>query len=708
MQGRAVHLDFESRSTADLRKVGVYRYAETPTTGLWLLRYKFTGGNEVQRWNRGDPLPVDLIDHVASGGIVKAHNATFERIMWNVVFRRDHGVEPVIQIEQCDCTMVRALNCSLPGKLEDVARVLGARHQKDSAGVDNMQRMARPRRVEPDGTIVWWDEPERIERLGSYCDDDVLAEEAIDEMLPPLSDRERYIYCMDQRINDRGIRIDLHAVERADELVKFARKQINGDLTRLTNGRVTSYTKNADIVRWLNDLGIECSSFGKDVLKDIRRECKRQGHVLALQVVDKAKEAGKTSVNKLPAMMRSVGSDGRARGTLQYYGATNSGRWAGRLWQPHNLPRVDQDEELPSVRKIIDLLHSDMPVKDIHDLITHDIGPVIPWISRCLRAMLVADSGKVLMGADFSNIEGRVAAWLADETWKLAAFRAYDEGNGPDLYKLAYANSFGCRPDDVTKAQRQIGKVEELSLGFQGGVGAFMSMAETYGVEPADIAKTVMAATPAYRFDAMVMKHADASDTFGLPAHEWASLKLVVTGWRGAHPNIVQMWWDLQDAAIEAVANPGRMVYAPNGKVAYLMQQRHLWCYLSSGRTLAYFNARIEWVKRNGQNRRVVRCSGRDNKRGGAWSDNIQLYGGLQFENIVQGLARDALADALIRIDAAGDLPIALHVHDENVSEVEYANVNLTHFEQLMAAECSFMPCLPISVGAWVDRRYVK
>ena len=704
---RKLHLDMETRSVLELPKVGVYVYAEHSTTSVWLFCYQWSDDPQVYVWWAGEPVPQDIEDHLAAGGLMCAHNANFERVMWNIVMRREHGAKAVITAEQCDCTMVRGFNVSLPGKLGDICKVLGLAQQKNEDLRRIMLQMAKPRKVEPDGTIIWWDDADRKAKLASYCMDDVLAEAGLDAVLPPLSPREHQFYVLDQQINDRGIKLDLPTISRLNELVIYARKKINDEIVQLTEGWVSSYTLNSKFVEWLNARGIYCSSFAKDAIPDILAQCKQKGDHSAERAVKLAKEAGKTSVNKLPTMLRSTGSDGRGRGTLQYYGATNSGRWAGRLWQPTNLPRVDEDDELPTVRWILDLINSDLSIPEIWEAIA-TIGPVIPWVSRCLRAVLIADDGKLLLGADYSNIEGRVAAWLGGEQWKLDAFAAFDAGLGPDLYKVSYGKSFGVDAGEVTKAQRQIGKVQELSLGFQGGVGALISMCENNGTPIEPIVEAVLATAKVEHIQAVAEDyHKDGALRYGLDEITWTAITIIVRGWRAAHRGIKGAWAEVQDAAIEAVCNPHRFVPVLNGRVHYCFSQGVLWCLLPSGRNLAYQFARVVWKKKFGKNTRVVQCEGRDNKRGGAWG-TVSLYGGLQFANIVQAIARDILGDALLLVGQDATLPIVLHVYDEIVSECGLLDLAPEVFNAYMAQTSETYAGLPINTGAFVDRRYVK
>jgi len=358
----------------------------------------------------------------------------------------------------------------------------------------------------------------------------------------------------------------------------------------------------------------------------------------------------------------------------------------------------------------------------MYDMIVAVHGPLEPLnlLSKALRSMIVAAPGKRFIGGDFSNIEGRVNAWLAGETWKLQAFQDYDDKTGPDLYKLAYARSFGIPVEDVGKGQkRQIGKVQELALGYQGGVGAYLTMGATYGVNPFDLSKPVYEATSAEQWDRTAAKyHAPGTRKYALFEREWTALQVLVDNWRAANAAIVQSWWNYQDAAIAAVAAPGNVVYPDHTRrVAYYSDGRCLWCILPSQRLLCYSSPEVveEHVEyyhaESGETRtrlkRKVTFWGTDS-RTRQWT-KASLYGGLQCEDIVQAASRDAMVDAMFRVEQYG-YPVVLTVHDELLTEVNEFSTehNEHHFAEIMAQKSDVYEGLPVSVGAWEDKRYVK
>jgi DNA polymerase len=756
----SAHMDYETRSTVDLKKAGAYRYAEHSSTGVWCLSWRL-GDGDVNRWHPGDEPPLDLIAHIEAGGEVIAQNAGFERVITNVVVRRDFPWWPELKIEQQDCTMARALALALPAGLDNLAIVLKLRSQKDKEGYNLMLRMCRPRSMSDDGTPIWWDEPDKIERLGQYCDVDVLTECDADAALPRLIPFEKQVWQLDQTINDRGVLLDVHTIERALEVVAEANKRSDDRMWYLTDGDVQKCTETAKIVAWLNKRGVPAVSIAKGEHEEIILSGQVLGDETVEEVIRLRGAAAKTSTKKFKAMLDCVCADGRARG-LFGYSVASTRRWAGRLIQPHNLKRMDDDDgDNVDVPLAIALLQTPKAKADMLDSIELATGrPSLEVLSRCLRGMFIAGPGKKFYGADFSNIEGVVNAWLAGETWKVEGFRAAFAKMGPGMYETSYARSFGIDIAAVTKAMRQIGKVQELSLGYQGSVGAYVTMGANYGIKPAAVAAVARAATSDEAWAAVAKKYS-VRDSRGLDRETWTGIKIVVNSWRAAHPAIVGSWWNLQEAALEAVQNPGAKIPVYDGKCAYLAANGFLFCQLPSKGVIAYAAPRIretEWdppvfytiageetVKamwsddlqamihftsenreikpdeplflddateipmkvRNKRNRKkyVVEYDGVDSKTK-RWSPQY-LYGGLQCENIVQATARDFLAEAMIRTEAAG-YPIVLHVHDEEVSEVDEGFGSVDEYKQIMAQLPTWAEGCPIAVAAWEDKRYVK
>lgn len=615
-----------------------------------------------------------------------------------------------MEIEQMDCTLSRGAALSLPMSLEKLGQALNAPIQKDADGHKLMLSMCKPRSVDESGSPTWREDEDSLDRLQAYCDQDVEAECAIDKLLPPLSERERRVWILDQTINDRGVQMDVRLVGRALEVVEEATKRANAEMWRLTEGTVAKCSEAAKIVAWINSRGVPCMSVAKGEIEELVLGAQLMADDVCEQVVRLRRAAARSSTAKLKTILKSVSADGRARGTLAYHGAS-TGRWAGRLMQPQNFPRIDADTEMPDVVRCLSMLDANTSPAETVDAIQMVVGAPMEWLSKCLRPMIIAAPGKRLLGADFSNIEGRVNAWLAGEKWKLDAFRAFDRGEGPDVYKLSYSNSFGVPVEMVTKLMRLIGKVQELQLGYQGSVGAFIAMAANYGIKLSVVSDIARGAVTLDQW-AWIKSQYKAADARGLDPETWTGIKIVVNGWREANSAIVQGWWDLQDAAIEAVANPGVVVPVYGGKVRYRAANGFLWCMLPSGRVLAYASPSVVWketgrLKEDGEPivKRAVQYWGTDpvTKKWGRFT----LYGGEQCNHVVQGTARDIMVDAMFRVEGAG-YDLVLTVHDELLAEVPDGFGSVEEFTQLMQTKPNWIGDCPIVAAAWEDVRYVK
>lgn len=355
----------------------------------------------------------------------------------------------------------------------------------------------------------------------------------------------------------------------------------------------------------------------------------------------------------------------------------------------------------------------------------------LPWLAKCVRPMLRARPGTIYRGADLSNIEGRVNAWQAGEQWKLDAFQADDLGVGPPIYETTAAGIIGCAIAAVTKAQRQShGKVPELACGYQGSVGAFISMGANYNVKPEDVADAAAQVCDPVVW-ARTEKTFRPNMSSGLEPHIWTGVKVVVDGWRSRHPKIVQSWWDLQDAAVQAVSLPGSVV--PCGKVRYLCTKGFLWCELPSGRHMAYPQPRVirtkqtvlavcdepsaealllsdrvyvqsgdKWFVEEERWRNVVEVWGLEK---GQWRP-YTLYGGLQCENICQAIGRDVLDAGMKRIDRAG-YPIVHHAHDSVLTECPFSFGTMQELADLLSQSEPWMAGLPLAAKASEYERYV-
>lgn len=673
-----LHLDLETFSACELKERGLHNYAADPTTGIHCAAYAFDDG-PVRLWTP-DSKPLEhhhLFDHIREGGLVYAHNAVFEIQVWNNVGASKYRF-PKLKIEQMRCTMAMCYAMALPGALANAAPALGIEQRKDQAGARVMMQLAKPkewRTVDTTDVVpIFWtpaDDPAKFEQLYAYCRQDVEVERAIHGRLMELSDYEQNLWCLDYKINERGVQVDVAAIDKAIGLVQAEQKRLNADMLKATGGVVGSCTEVQLLVKWIRSQGVEIKGLAKaDVLDQLAGELPDNVRA-ALHL---RKEAAKSSTAKLVAMKERASADGRVRGTKQYHGA-DTGRWASRGIQTDNYPRPRPGTKPEHIEDIIASImrtanKSDLSATQIErDYIDMMYGPVLDAVADSLRGMLTAKSGHELIAVDFSAIEARVLAWLAGEESVLDIFRTHAK-----IYEHAAAGIFNVPMDKVTKDQRQIGKVAVLALGFGGGIGAFQSMARVYGV--------------------------------AVPDHQADEIK---KAWRAKHPKIVRYWYALEDAAKAATTEGGKhSAGAPGRECTFVKQGSFLWCKLPSGRVLCYPYPKIAeretpWGEMK-EGVHFMSVNGVTNK----WEET-STYGGSLAENVTQAVARDLLAHSMFTLEKAG-YKIVMHIHDECVVEIATQEDNnaLKRVEALMAQTPTWAAGLPVSAEGWRNFRYRK
>lgn len=663
-----VSIDFETRSTVDLRLTGVYPYAAHPTTDVWCMAWAIQDG-AVQLWTPGDPAP-----DFSGASEIRAWSAQFERIIWREIMVKRYGF-PEIPLEVWVDTAAEAAALALPRSLEQAASTLGLPVEKDMEGRRLMIQMSKPRKKKP---LTWWDDAPRRERLYAYCRQDVVVERAVAERIRPLSDYERKVYLLDQRINDRGVLIDRPLVEAAQKIVATGVARANEELESLTG--VGAVTKVQDIRVWVTAQGIALDDLTKATVRDLL-----QGEdglpPDVIRVLEIRQEAGKTSNAKLDSMLAYAGKEDRARGLLLYHGA-GTGRWSGKGPQPQNYPRgtvKEVERFIPSV------LAGD------YDGIAAE-EPPLAVISSMLRGMLRAAPSHRLLAGDYAQIEARIVAWFAGQ-WDLVDLFE----SGGRIYEEMAADIYSVPVEEIENPseRRTIGKSSVLGCGFQMGPDRFAEDVQT---------KTGIVLTRGARDD----------DGELLPG-EVDEAARAVHGYRTRYPRIPELWSELNAAAFSAVSNPGKVYTAGvGGVVKYTKRGQFLWCQLPSGRFLAYALPAIQmvdppWEKDKEEKDRKKRpavtyatVDGYTRK----WR-RVAAYGGLLTENIVQATARDLMAAAMLRVEAAG-YPVVLTVHDEIVCEVPEGKGSLEEFVNLLRTRPKWAARIPVAAEGWEGERYRK
>ena len=606
---RTLSIDIETFSSVNLAQSGVYRYAEAPDFEILLFGYSADGAPvRVVDLTAGEKLPAEIQDALTDPAVTKwAFNAQFERVCLSRYL--GYPVGQYLDPSSWHCTMVWAATLGLPLSLEGVGSVLGLEKQKLKEGKDLIRWFCTPAKKK-DGTEFRHypsDYPEKWVQFKAYNLRDVETEMSIQQKLSkfPVTESEWRNYVLDQQINDRGIMLDRTLVLQAincDRQFKKTHMEQARDVTGLDNPNSPAQLK-----AWLAERGMETDSLSKVAVLELLENA--DGEVeLALSL---RQELAKSSVKKYTAMQTVVGSDDRARGLIQFYGANRTGRYAGRLVQVQNLPQ----NHLPDLEQVRNLIRSSQfdSVEMLYDSV-----PLV--LSELIRTAFVPKTGCRFYVADFSAIEARVIAWLAGEHWRREVF-----ANGGDIYCASASQMFHVPVEKhgVNSHLRQKGKIAELALGYGGSVGALKAMGAL---------------------------------NYGLQEDE---LKPLVDAWRQSNPHIVKLWWDVDKAASSCVRE--RTQTEAYG-IRFYYQSGMMFVVLPSGRRLVYVKPKMG-LNRFGKESVTYEGVGEQKK----WL-RLESYGPKFVENIVQATARDILAEAMLRLNNAG-YKIVMHVHDEAVVE---------------------------------------
>ena len=644
--GRTLAIDIETYSDVDLISCGVYKYSSSPHFEILLIAYSVDDEETVCiDVANGEEPPKEFMEMLLDDTVTKtAFNANFERICFSNYYQ--HSFRP----EAWRCTAVQAAMLALPLSLEGVGAVLGLDKQKMTEGKELIKYFCSPcKATKSNGgrtRNLPKDAPEKWRQFKTYCIRDVDVEKQIRQRLAkfPIPKREQEIYCLDQRINDRGIMVDRNLVNHAvacDLLYKETATARAYELTGLENPNSVSQLK-----FWLKEKGLEVDSLAKDTVKDL--SMKAEGDVQ--EVLKLRLATSKTSVKKYEAIDRSVCAENRVHGLLQFYGANRTGRWAGRLVQIHNLPQ----NHLPDL-ELARALVSEGRYEEVE--LFYESTPNV--LSELIRTAFVAKPGCRFIISDYSAIEARVLAWLAGEEWRLQVFETHGK-----IYEASASAMFHVPIEEITKTSplRQKGKISELALGYGGAVGALTSMG------------------------ALKM---------GLTEEELPGL---VSTWRSANPHITAFWWAVDEAAITAVRDkkPSKV-----GRVSFEYKSGILFVTLPSGRKLSYVKPRM-MMNKFGREGLTYEGIGESKK----WM-RLETYGPKLVENIVQAASRDILAEAMLRLEKEG-FDIVCHVHDEVVLEVPDGKSSVEEVNEIMAVNPVWTEGFPLKAAGFESPFYKK
>lgn len=710
-------IDFETRSAADLKRLGAWLYSKAPTTQILCLAYKLPGSKKTRLWHRAHPAigieesppPQDLFDWIAAGGAIEAHNAEFEIAIWKHVAVPQHGW-PEIHDDQWMCSAAKASAVALPRALGDAILALGLNEEKDTRGKGLLEKYSKPRRlsraeIELFGDVIEWNEDvEGLKATWRYCKQDVRAEEGLSHAIPDLSPHEFKVWQLTCRMNARGVLIDIDLCKSALHLVGEAKKRLNSELESITG--IKAGSQRQAVRAWLKkheqvDLP---DTRGKTLERFLTREKLTDR---AARVITIAKEVNRTSANKFKRFLESADDDNRVRGMLVYCGAERTGRFSSRFVQLHNLPKGKFNLPLAKSEKYLamDIACADVKSRD-YSWCEAMYGDVMNLVVSCLRGVIIAPPGRELISADYASIEARCVLWEAGATTALEIFR-----KGGDIYCDMASAIYGY---EITKetakvitslghTQRDFGKVAILGLGYGMGFLKFLITLRNYNIQlsRADV-RDMMSAKRLRIYEDTVRallfptrKHftnwlgecderkfkladrrakiarrqlADEGENAEDVLHELALCKYTVETYRTRYAEVPAMWRAQEKAAIEAVET-GKTVRC--GPVKWRVVGRYLKCRLPSGRCLHYAYPEIKFAKNAwGKVSPSLRFKGRG-QTSQKWIRQA-TYGGKIVENITQAIARDILGYAEVKVDEdLFDFDLLLNIHDQLIAEVD-------------------------------------
>jgi DNA polymerase len=680
--------DLETFSETPI-KDGSHKYAENAE--VLLFAWAIDDG-PVSVWDVASDKhrPRELIEAIAEADEYWGHNSGgFDR---PVLRKAIPSVFQHFKEERHRDTMVQALCHGLPGSLDALCEIfrLDADVAKSKRGKQLIRMFCMPRPANSKVSRFTRDtHPDEWEEFKEYAKSDITSMRILHSKMPkwnyPNHEFELKLWQLDQKINSEGIYVDLDLATKAIEAVDAAQAVLASDVKEATDGAVDSATQRDRMLEYvLKEHGISLPDMRADTLERRIADPSLSSGVRELLAI--RLQASTSSVSKYRRLIRSTSADGFLRGVIQFSGAGRTGRDAGRLFQPQNLmrPTLDQKEIETGIEAI---------KAGCTDLVTDN---VMELCANTMRGVIIAPPKQKIVVADLSNIEGRVLAWLAGEEWKLQAFRDFDAGKGEDLYRVGYGSTFGIAPSEVDKQQRQIGKVIELFLGFEGGVGAFITGAATYGID-LDTMKAEVRGDVWHEAEGFYNWCVDTKrSVFGLKPETFMMCDSIKRMYRRKNTKIQTLWSDVKESAITAIQNEGIEILCR--KVTMVRKGNWLRIILPSGRSLSYPAPRVEdgnvsYMGMNQYSRKWQR---------------LTTYGGKLVENMTQAVARDVFKSCYPRVLEEG-YSIRLPVHDELITYAPDGLLyNPEHLAGLMAVTPPWASGLPLAAAGFEAQRYRK
>lgn len=676
---------------------GAAVYAEHPTSRILCLDY------DTGFWIPGTPEPVALFDYIARGGILEAHNSFFEWCVWHYVCHL-RMKWPALPYQQLRCSAAKCAAHSIPGKLEKAAKIINSPILKDDTGKYLIKKCSCPRKPTkklPYRRLLPQHEPETFNQLYSYCKTDVKAQKALSARLPDLTGMEPALWLLDQKINIRGVHVDQEALNNCISIVEQATRKYTAELKDLTGGAIKTADEISKIQSWLSGRGVPLPDMQAETIEEKIKElplCPER-RVLEIRAM-----LGARSVKKLFAIRYRLNNDGKVRGLFQYAGADRTARWAGRGPQPQNLPAFGPPVQrcplcggIHWLKLAVCPVHSMVipPPKEIEwdieavevalqDISTRDLsriealwGNPIKVVSGCLRGLFTAAPGRDFICSDYNSIEAIGLSEQAGETWRQELFRGHGK-----IYEMCASRISGIPFEEILAhrantgmhhpLRKKLGKIPELASGYGGAWGAWVAFgADKYMTEAEGI--------------------------------------INIKKWRKDNARIVDYWWKIGDAAVNAVLNPGQ-IFKHLG-IEFGVKNDILYCKLLSGRLLTYHQPRLT-RGHTPYGREIWNLSymgwNSDYKKGPIGWLRIETYGPKIVENITQAHCRDILGFAMLNLEAAG-YPIVLHVHDEATAEVLAGTGSIKIFESTMEIIQPWCANWPVKAsGGWRGLRFRK